>query len=162
MRTHFRFALVAVLAAVTLACATDPVRIANTPLQKAYGAMQDYETYQEAGLVFVEDANTPKAVKDALIKAEAAATPLVHPTRVAVQTVERIRAEVKAGTSTQEKLEIATRDLAQWTVNLQKAVDDLVAAIGTAKAGLKPGGGGVVFLLPPRPDTPLPYATQQL
>lgn len=147
LRKSLFIAVVAVAAAL-IGCAADPVRAAKTPLQKAYAALQDYQTAQELGLVFVEDANTPAVVKQALIKAEAAATALVHPTRVAAQTLDQIAKDVKAGASTEEKLAIATQNLNQWTLNLQKAVDEFTRAIEQAKGALKSGR----LILPERDD----------
>lgn len=138
---------VAAVAVAMVGCVSDPVRAAKTPLQTAYAALQDYETAQQFGLAFVEDKNTPAAVKDGLIKAESAATALVHPTRVAAQTVEQIRKDLQAGKSTQEQLAIATQNLNQWTLNLQKAVDEFSAAIEKAKGSLKSG-----WLILPEPD----------
>lgn len=137
-----RILMLAAVCALTVAtvsgCADTPSRVAKTPLQHAYAALQEYNAAQVVGLTLVQDDGTPEALKRALIDAEDAATPVVKSVTAATREVERIRTEVKAGATDMEKLEIATASLDRWTLELRKALATLQSAIVHARGSLKP------------------------
>lgn len=153
-----RRAVIACAALVALvACAHDPVSVAKTPLQKAYGAMQDYQTAQEVGLAFVENPNTPPIVKDSLVRFEGAATPVFKALLKDVREVEAVRKAVLAGETPEEKLVIATAKLPESTLKLQEAMKNFERAISDAKASLK-GTTGSIWepqLVPVEPRWPV-------
>jgi len=132
----------AALVAIT-ACATDPVRAARTPLQKTYALMQDYETAQAFALTFVENAQTPDKAKDALIRAEGAATPFLKATADAARAVAAEIKRVQAGESTGEKLQFLTQDMESIALQLIAAKANLIKATNEAKASLKPTSGSI-------------------
>jgi hypothetical protein len=139
-----RSAIWAVVCAFTagfvFGCADAPSRIAETPLQHAYAALTEYHAVQDVGLALVISPDTPPALKGALIAAEDAATPLAKSVTGAVQKVEAARQQLKDGETTEAKLQIATSELAGWTLQLNAAVKDLQAAIANAKSSLKKAG----------------------
>jgi hypothetical protein len=131
-------AVCALAVAAVSGCADTPSRVAKTPLQHAYAALQEYNAAQEVGLTLVQDEKTPEDLKRGLIAAEAAATPIFRSATSAARDVERIRGEVKAGATDMEKLQIATANLDRWTLELRKAVSELESAILQARGMLKP------------------------
>jgi hypothetical protein len=99
--------------------------------------MQDYETAQKLALTFVENPQTPKEIRSALIDAEAIATPTLKELRKSVSLVESIRKEVLAGETTEERLVDATARLGAWTVSLRAQITALQTTIADARAELK-------------------------
>lgn len=143
MNRFFRaIAACAALVAVS-ACATDPARVAQTPLQKTYAVMQDYETAQALALTFAENEQVPDIVRDSLIRLEGAATPLFKATSKAVRQVLAQAEAVKAGTSTVEQLQLATMAMEQLAMELTAAMANLNRAVDEANASLKKTSGSL-------------------
>jgi hypothetical protein len=88
-------------------------------------------------LTFVENPQTPKEIRSALIDAEAIATPTLKELRKSVSLVESIRKEVLAGETTEERLVDATARLGAWTVSLRAQITALQTTIADARAELK-------------------------
>lgn len=134
-----------ILIAMTLmgaACAPvqqlNPIQAGCRDLSAATVGLCGFATYgtfvvfQRLALGVATDAG-PGDVRNKLIAAEDAAKGPADSLLAAVVNYEQVRADLAAGTSTQEKVAIATANLQMWLTNAKPLIDDLVRTYSDAK-----------------------------
>lgn len=133
---YFLWGILLAVVALTIlsACQTpSPVKEAQTLDQKAYASYGTFVVWEEQAALLSQDPATPPSVKSALAKADAAAKPLADHLLDAVKVYENVSAQLAAGTTTAEKVAIATADLQSWLNEATPAITGLVAAVKGAK-----------------------------
>lgn len=123
--------LLAVVMLTLQACGTtSAIAVAETPAQKAYAISSTYNIILEAARDIVTNEGLSLSVRRAVQNAEAQTTPIVNSLEQAYTDYIIVKAELNLGLSTQDKLTIAADNLADWIIKAERALVDLVAAIG--------------------------------
>lgn len=126
---RFSFAqavVIACVAAVMTACANNPLRVAETPLQKAYAIEASYNIVLEQA---VNVATSQPDLRQRIQQVEARTTPTIDQLGqlMVAYTVER--AKVAAGESTEARLTIVAGNLENWITQAERALIDLSAVL---------------------------------
>ena len=108
-----------------------PTAAAESPEQHAYALYGQFVIAEEAGAKLTEHPSTPSSVKQAIATADAAAKPIADNLLAAARDVMVIRAQLRAGTSTEEKLAVAIANLDKWVSDLRPKLEELVGAVET-------------------------------
>lgn len=159
-RQQMRVILASLLALVLSACGiTAPVKVAETPQQKAYALEGTYNVFLGAAVDLVENPEVPADVKRVVFDAERVATDTVDAMRRAYAEVQVIQialdeaakaakeAATEAGRTAAEaeaeaqaaRLAAATLNLEDWLDRVEKAIADLAAAVkGEVSTGPTP------------------------
>jgi hypothetical protein len=125
--------LLAAMAALLPACASNPLKAADGPDEKAYAVLGSYAIYQRQALKIKADTSLPASVRDAVVKADAAAYPILRTLDASLSSFLDAKAALDAGTTTKEKLAIALANLKKWTEEAKAAVATLKVAAANAK-----------------------------
>lgn len=112
-------------------CAGNPVGAARDLEQRAYAVYGSFVIVEEQGAKVVMDPAVPQPVKAAIQTADAKAKPSADALLNALQQYTTASAEVKAGTSSADKLSIATANLQTW---IGEASADVTAFSSAIKA----------------------------
>lgn len=132
MRKTAPAVIVATLAAIILqACATvaGPFQAAETLPQQAYAIERAYNILLEAAAAVVEDPTTAPEIRTNIAAAEATSTPVIDALDEAVVAYIIAKAELAAGETTEDKLNIAAANLAAWVTDAERAMLALSNAI---------------------------------
>ncbi len=122
------FVLITMLALA--GCATgNPIAIAETPAQKAYAIERSYNIILAGAVELAQDSSTPASLKRAIGRVETRTTPLVDSLSAAVTDYIVARAQFSQGMTTQQKLDVFSRNLENWINQAERALTDLAAAI---------------------------------
>lgn len=114
---------------------TNPLAAATDLNQRAYALYGAFTIAEEQGAKLTGDASIPVAWKGAIRVADAKAKPTADALAQAVVDYDTIQASLKAGTTTQDKLNIAADNLAGWLVKAQADVTALVNAVKNTPGG---------------------------
>lgn len=90
-----------------------------------------YAASQQAALTLLKDPSTPTSVKDGLKKADAAAAPVMGSLAQAYAVYRHAKADLAAGTSSPEKVAIATADLNKWLTDAGPLIANLSKLAGS-------------------------------
>ena len=113
-----------------VACATvNPLSAAKTTEQRAFALYGTFVVAEEAAVDVLALPGLSAADKANIKAADAAAKPAADALLDAAQQAFRIRAELEAGTSTDDKLRIATANLERWVNETGPKIEALLAAI---------------------------------
>lgn len=110
-------------------CPANPVKEAVSVEQKSYAVYGTFVIFEEIGAKVATGASTPQKVKVAIADADGRAKPVMDALLAGVKEVEVARAQLKAGTTTQEKVDIAIANLSTWLLQGEPLVNNLVAAV---------------------------------
>lgn len=97
----------------------------QTPEQKAAGLLGDFTVYQSASLKIGTDNTVPGPVRQRVLQTAIDAKPLADSLDVALRDYRMIEKQLKAGTTTQDKVNIAATQLVNWIAQLQPLVTSL-------------------------------------
>lgn len=123
---------VAVIASVTLmGCVASPFKAAVNNEQRAYALYGEFVIAEQQAAKLRAQISPTEFVT--VQKADAAAKPIADSLLQAVEDFDQISAQVKAGTSTQDKLAIASADLQSWVAKAQTDITQLVNALKDAR-----------------------------
>lgn len=120
-------------------CATTPQSVVSTACQKqasyqvercAMAVADLYAVYQQRGLEIVQDTSTPAEVREAIKTADAAATPVMRELLASTRVYLQVKADLAAGTTTEDKVVIANEQLEQWVQLALPRVTALINAFG--------------------------------
>ena len=125
-RVHLSI-MATIAAAVVAACASSPVSIAETPQQKFYAAKLTYDAVLSGALVLVNDTTLPAELRRRIQSAAASSGDAYRASNQAYLQYVAARAELAAGQTTSEKLEIASANLLRWLGELEAAAAALAA-----------------------------------
>lgn len=138
-RTLFLVVLAAMAMSVMLsACQTTPDDVVRTACtaQSEYqvercvkSVAETYEVYQQRGLELVQDPTTPEEVKALVRKADALATPAILEMLESAKAYMRVRDDLAAGATTEEKLLIASQNAYAYVAIAEERINGLIAAL---------------------------------
>lgn len=120
-------------------CVTTPQSVVSTACQeqasyqvercaKAIGEL--YAVYQQRGLEAVQAPATPDEVRAAIKTADAAATPVVRELLASLKVYLAVKADLAAGSTTEDQVAIANEQLQQWVQLALPRVTALINAFG--------------------------------
>lgn len=118
------------------ACTSNPLKTASGPDEKAYAVLGTYAIYQRQALKIKADATVPASVRDAVVRADATAFPVLKALDAALVDFLDAKAALDAGATTKEKLAIAISNLQKWTAEGKAVVAALKDAAANAKKTL--------------------------
>ncbi len=120
------FAAILIVAACAVGCASNPISVAETPLQKAYAIEASYNIVLEQA---VEVARAQPALRDRIQTIEARTTPIIDQLgeRIVDYTVER--AKLNAEQTTAERVAVVAANLEAWIGQAETALVDLAAVL---------------------------------
>lgn len=118
---------------VAASCAYNPVAAAKTPEQKAFAIYGEFVVFEEAAAKVASNPTTPATVLASIKSADARAKPVMDSTLSAALEVVSIEQQIAAGSTTQDKLVIATANLQSWVDQGTPLVNNLVSAVKGAK-----------------------------
>lgn len=127
--------LVLVMAVLALAvvggCKTlsAPFQAAETPEQKAYALYGTFVVFEEVAASVATDPATPVAVKNAIKAADAEAKPDADSMISAARLVIKVQAQIAAGTTPDQQLEIVNENLVGWVTEAQPKIVALQCAV---------------------------------
>lgn len=123
-----------VVAAVLLpGCATWGVKAAQTNEQRAAALLGDFTIFQRAALKIGSDETVPVEVRQRVLDAPILLKPAVDELDTALRTYRAVALELARGTSTEEKLAIASTNLVRWITDVQPQIARLRTLIEGAK-----------------------------
>lgn len=97
----------------------------QTPEQKAAGLLGDFTVYQGASLKIGTDETVPQAVRQKVLQTAIDAKPLADSLDATLRLYRGMEAQLAAGATTQDKVDIAALDLASWVTKLEPLVTSL-------------------------------------
>lgn len=106
-------------------CAQFAVGRAETTEQKAAALLGDFTIAQKAALVIGEDPSIPVDVRKRVINTAIEAKPYADSLDVALREYRTAKRALSSGTSTQEQIDIAARELQNWIRKLTPLVTQL-------------------------------------
>jgi len=106
-----------IAAAAVSACVLDPFKAAETPAQRGYAIEASYNILLEDALEIASAPTTTAAVREAIQRAEAQATPVIDSLSDALAAYEVERAKFDGGLSTAERMTLVAANLDQWVSN---------------------------------------------
>lgn len=118
---------------ILASCAVNPLKTAETTEQQAYAALGTFVIFQERAAAVVADPSVPAAAKQKIAVVENAAKPVVDSMAQAAIELAAIKAEVAAGTTSEEKLAIVNANLVRWVNEALPKIQAVVAAVKGAK-----------------------------
>jgi hypothetical protein len=101
-------------------------------------AFANYGTFvviQELAVAVARDTSLPDSARQRIIRAEAAAKPVADSLYASLREYERIRIEVQAGKSPEQKLLTAAANLNRWVTEAAPLIRALVSAVSDASKG---------------------------
>lgn len=119
--------IVALVALCALAgCSSNPVAIAETPLQTAYAIEASYNIVLEHA---VELAEANQGVREAVLRVEARTTPIIDSLGAAIVDYVTAKSAFALGESTEARIAVVAANLESWIGQAQRALVDLAAAV---------------------------------
>jgi hypothetical protein len=118
-----------ILSSIIAGCASNPLKEAETAEQKAFAVYGTFVVAEETAAKLVLAPGVPANVKEALRRADREAKPAADALLAAAQEVILVRRELAAGTTTEQKLQIATTNLLMWYESARPKVQALVDVI---------------------------------
>jgi hypothetical protein len=108
---------------------TAPMAVADTAEQKAFALYGTFVAFEEVGASLAVDQTTPAAVRAAIKQADATAKPAADALLGAARQVLKVKAEIGAGTSSEDRLAIVNANLLQWVTESQPKILALQCAV---------------------------------
>jgi hypothetical protein len=128
--TAFLIAIGGACLVMLAGCAsTNAVGAATDTEQRAYAVYGTFVVIEERGAALVTNPATPPAVTAAIRVADAKAKPTADALLKATQDYLAVAAQVKAGTTTADKLTLASANLNNWITTATVDVNRLVTAV---------------------------------
>lgn len=127
---QIQIVVLAAFAVLVAGCAgLNPLASAETPAQKAYAISASYNIVLESAAEIVEDPTAPIELRRTIQRTEARTTPIVDELEDAFVELTTIRAEYRAGATTEERLQLAVDNLEAWVDRAEAALVDLATAV---------------------------------
>lgn len=125
LKSTFLVSMVFVLGLAACSPGTNPVSGAETVEQKVWALYGIYVVNQELAAKLYQDCNVPEQARKVLKVANDSTYPLSSRLVELALTVEDIRAQVKAGTTSEEQLNIALANLATYYFEVRPKLEGL-------------------------------------
>lgn len=121
------------LAAIALSavgCASiNPVASAKTLEQKVYATYGSFVVFEVQAAEVIKSPDVPPEVKALIRQADAAAKPAADAMFDAAVELIKIKSDLEAGQSTEERVLIATQNLNKWYLEAEPRITALVTAV---------------------------------
>jgi hypothetical protein len=127
-----RYPIVPLLCVLLAACTNNPFKTAETPEQTADALYGSYTIAVEQGAQLLKDSTVADDVKRPVAEAMVAAKDPANSFQDALIQYSTVRAQLAAGTTTQDKLVIAQQNVDRWLLEAKPLIDKLIAAVGRA------------------------------
>lgn len=108
---------------------TNPLAIAQTPEQKYAAAKLTYDAVLSAVQTFVADSSIPADARRGVQAAAARSGELYKSLNGAYVEYVAAKAQLAAGTTTSDKLTVASANLLQWEQQLEQAIGGIATAL---------------------------------
>lgn len=133
-------------------CASsNPLGAAADTNQKAYALYGTFVVFEEQGARLIQDPNVSASIKGAIRAADERAKPSADALAAALQQYESAATALKRGTSTADKVSLATAQVQTWIRQAQGDIAALVSAVSSPE-----GPPPKTTWLPP-PEAPVPF-----
>lgn len=131
--------LCAVAVLALAGCASTPTKVLSVACDREYSystercakaVAETYEVYHKRAENLVDDPATPKDVKRAVKNAELTATNVIIEVLRSTRVYLGVKADLAAGTTTEEQLAIANAKLETWVQQAIPRLNALIASLG--------------------------------
>lgn len=112
------------------ACTSNPFKTAETPEQTADAVYGSYTIAVEQGAELLKDPAIADDKKRPVAEAMVAAKEPANSFQDALVQYSTVRAQLAAGTTSQERLVIAQQNVDRWLAEAKPLIDKLIAAVG--------------------------------
>jgi hypothetical protein len=126
-RLVLMLACVAALAGCT--AQKELLKEAQTPEETVYALYGSFVVYEEVAADLDTNAQTPADVKDTIRKLDATAKPAADSLQDAARSVIKIKAQVAAGGTSGEKLDVVNANLAAWIAEAKPKITAFICAV---------------------------------
>lgn len=114
----------------TVGCASiSPIPIAKTLEQKVYATYGSFVVFEVQAAELIKSPDVPPEVKTLIRQADAVAKPAADSMFDAAVELIKIKGELEAGQTTEERVLIATQNLNRWYLEAEPKITALVTAI---------------------------------
>lgn len=127
--SSIRVLLATFVASLLVACASNPIAVAETPAQKYAAIKLTYDAVLSGALELVRDQSVPAEVRTRIQQSAAASGEIYRNANAAYVQFVAARAELAAGQTRSEKLDVATANLERWLGQLETVAGQLAAAL---------------------------------
>lgn len=107
----------------------NPMAAAETSEQRAYAAYGTFVIMQEKAVDLARNETLSRSVRLGIINAEERAKPVADSLLDAINEYDAIRAQLDAGTTTEDRVVIASNNLDNWVSRLIPLTTQLIAAV---------------------------------
>lgn len=107
----------------------NPHAEAKTPEQHAYAVYGEWVIAKEAAAEIVELATTPQSVREKVAQVDSVASPIADNLYDTAQEAFKIRAQLAAGQTTEDKLTVVLTNLDEWVAKLEPQIRKLTDAV---------------------------------
>jgi hypothetical protein len=114
-------------------CAVNPNKTAQTAEQQGDAVYGEVTILTEQGAAILQDASVADSLKRPIAQAIVDAKPIKDSLQDSLILYSQVKAQVAAGTNTQERLAVVDRELAGWIAQAQPLINKLAAAIAGAR-----------------------------
>jgi hypothetical protein len=114
-------------------CAANPHKTAQTIEQQGDAVYGELVIAKEQGAKILQDATVSDTVKRPIATLIVEAKPVTDGLQDTLVLYSKVKADVAAGASTEEKLAIVNRDLAGWISQAQPLITKLIQAVAGAR-----------------------------
>lgn len=124
------YAVLLVLVALSAGCASiNPITAAKTLEQKVYATYGTFVVFETQAAELVKAPDVPAEVKALIKQADAAAKPAADAMFDAAVQLVKIKADLEAGQTTEERVLIATQNLNRWYLEAEPRILALITAV---------------------------------
>lgn len=110
-------------------CGSNPQKSVQELDTRAYALYGTFVVFEEQAALIIKQPATPANVKAMIRSSDAAAKPVADALLVSVKEYLRIKEELDAGTTTNDKLVIATANLEKWVLAATPVIQQLVMSV---------------------------------
>lgn len=132
MKMQMKHVLLPMLVLALAACAVNPHKTAQSVEQQGDATYGELVIVKEQGAKILQDATVSDVVKRPIAQLIVKSKPVTDNLQATIILYDKVKADVAAGASTEEKLAIVNRDLAGWIAQAQPLITELVKAVAGA------------------------------
>ena len=130
MKRNYQTAWLLLIMVALAGCkGANPIAAAETSEQRAYAAYGTFVIMQEKAVDLARNETLSRSVRLGIINAEERAKPVADSLLGAINEYEAIRAQLDAGTTTEDQMVIASNNLNNWVSRLIPLTTQLIAAV---------------------------------
>lgn len=115
---------------ILAACTSNPFKTAETGEQNSDALYGSYVIAKEQGATLLGNTSIPDSAKRPLAELMVSSKPGADSLQDALIEYSTVRAQLAAGTTSEEKLLIAQRNVDEWTAKASPLINQLIEAVG--------------------------------